>query len=398
MQYLATHLVLSATDLSNFLGCRHRTSLEMDAAAKLRTKPHHTDPLLELLFARGLAHEKAYVEQLRAEGREIFDLGDTSDGPSRVDATLRAMRESADVIVQGALGHGHWGGKPDILFRISTPSAFGAWSYEVADTKLAQETRAGTILQLGLYSELLATVQQLVPEHFRVVTPNSDHPVHTFRVNDYAAYVRLVRDQLLSTVALTSAEIFAQYYPEPVELCHICPWTGLCIQKRIDDDDLSLVANITRTQRRELDARGARTLTALGRLPLPLAFKPDRGSVDSYVRAREQARLQLDSRGKNPPLHELRDIIPSEGLSRLPQPSQGDVFLDLEGDNIAFEGGREYLFGLVTLDANNNPEYRAYWGLSDADERESFEAVIDLIDATILFSYTHLTLPTNREV
>ena len=68
MQYLSTDLVLSATDLSNFLGCRHRTSLEMDAAAKIRKKPQYTDPLLELLFARGLDHEKAYVEQLRAAG------------------------------------------------------------------------------------------------------------------------------------------------------------------------------------------------------------------------------------------------------------------------------------------------------------------------------------------
>jgi predicted RecB family nuclease len=383
MQYLSTDLVLSATDLSNFLGCRHRTSLEMDAAAKIRKKPKYTDPLLELLFARGLDHEKAYVEQLRTEGREIVDLSDTPDGPPRAASTLDAMKAGADVIVQGALRHGHWGGKPDILFRNSTPSVFGNYSYEVADTKLAQETRAGTILQLGLYSELLATAQERTPEFFKVVTPSPEHPVHTFRVNDYSAYVRLVRDQLLSTVALTSAEIFAQHYPEPVELCHICPWSGLCIAKRIEDDDLSLVANITRTQRRELDARGTRTLTALGRLPLPLEFKPDRGSVDSYVRAREQARLQLDSRDKNPPLHELRDIIADQGLCRLPEPSPGDVFLDLEGDNIAFEGGREYLFGLVTLDADNNPQYHSYWGFNDAAERASFEAVIDLIDAAI---------------
>jgi len=37
----------------------------MDAAAKILNKPQFTDPLLELLLARGLAREKAYVDELR---------------------------------------------------------------------------------------------------------------------------------------------------------------------------------------------------------------------------------------------------------------------------------------------------------------------------------------------
>jgi predicted RecB family nuclease len=383
MQYLDADLLLSATDLSNFLGCRHRTALEMDAAEKIIERPRFTDPLLELLFARGLAHEKAYVEGLRTASRQIVDLTEVQGTTALVEATMTAMRDGADVIVQGALRNAQWFGKPDLLLRTAGLSTFGAWAYEVADTKLARETRAGTILQLGLYSELLAIAQQQVPEFLRVVTPNPLHRVQSFRVNEYAAYVRLVRDQLAATVLRGSFEIAAAYYPEPVELCPICPWSGRCIDKRNHDDHLSLVANIARMQRQELESRGTRTLAGLGQLPLPLTFKPDRGSVNSYVSVREQARLQLDSRGKTPPLHELLDIVLGEGLCRLPEPSAGDIFLDLEGDNVAFEGGREYLFGLVTLDASGTPVYRAYWGLNDHDERTSFEAVIDLIDAAV---------------
>ena len=136
------------------------------------------------------------------------------------------MRAGADVIVQGALRNAQWSGKPDLLLRTSAPSAFGDWSYEIADTKLSRETRAGTILQLGLYSEMLAIAQERVPEYFHVVTPDPEHHVHVFRTTDYAAYVRLVRDQLAATVARGSREIYAAYYPEPVELCHICPWIG----------------------------------------------------------------------------------------------------------------------------------------------------------------------------
>jgi uncharacterized protein len=57
------------------------------------------------------------------------------------------------IIVQGALQSGMWAGRTDVLRRVETPSRFGAWSYEVVDTKLARETKGNTILQISLYSD-----------------------------------------------------------------------------------------------------------------------------------------------------------------------------------------------------------------------------------------------------
>jgi predicted RecB family nuclease len=379
MRYIGSSLSLAATDLSNFLGCRHRTALEMLSAADALAKPFFDDPLQELLRERGLAHEKAHLETLRDAGYDVVDLVAQSHDTNLVTRTLNAMRSGAEVIYQGALDDDPWYGRPDFLMRIAHPSTFGDWSYEVRDTKLTRDTRAGTILQLGLYSLMLARAQGTNTEYLEVVTPDAEHRIHRFRVDDYAAYVRLVRSQLRDTVARTPAEIAADYYPEPVEHCHICPWYTCCIDKRKADDHLSLVANISQVQRRELYDRGVRTLTALAQLTLPIPFKPARGSVVSFERAREQARLQLESRNRTPPLHELRELLEGKGLSRLPEPCSGDIFLDLEGDNIAFEGGREYLFGLVTIDANGAPEYHSFWGFNDRDERASFEAVMDLI-------------------
>jgi len=376
-------LSLAATDLSNFLGCRHRTALEMECVAGTLRKPMVDDPLLELLRKRGIEHEAAHLGRLRAEGRTILDLTTRPDGEDPVDATFDAMRAGADVIYQGALRDHQWYGKPDLLIRVARPSALGDWSYEVHDTKLARDTRAGTILQLGLYSAMLALAQGAVPESFHVVTPDPLHRMHSFRVDDYSAYVRLVCAELASTATREAASIAAEYYPEPVEHCSICPWAGVCVRKRKHDDHLSLVAGITRLQRRELYDRDVRTLTALATLPLPIDFKPHRGSAESFERAREQARLQHESRGMEPPLYELRTMAAGKGLARLPEPSPGDVFLDLEGDNIAFEGGREYLFGLVTIGDGGAHEYHSYWGFNDHDERVSFEAVIDLIERNI---------------
>jgi uncharacterized protein len=73
----------------------------------------------------------------------------------------------------------------------------------------------------------------------------------------------------------------------------------------------------------------------------------------------------------------LLPITPDQGLARLPTPSSGDIFLDLEGDPFAGEGGREYLFGLVTVGSDGATTARAHWACSDDEERTAFEGVLD---------------------
>jgi predicted RecB family nuclease len=372
-------LVLSATDLSNFLSCRHRTALELAEAHGKDRRPRWHDPLLALLFERGLQHERDYVESLRATGRDVVDLAEVNAPDAALARTLDLMGSSTEVIVQGALGDGRWYGRPDVMRRVARPSRLGSWSYEVADTKLARETRAGTILQLGLYSDILGAAQGVMPEKFHVVTPDHDAPVQSFRTREYSAYFRWIRSQMEGAVAQDYAGLAAASYPEPVDHCDVCPWSSRCSRKRHEDDHLSIVAGISRLQRRELETRGVATLADLAGLSLPLSFQPRRGSMETYLRVREQARVQLESRGQNRPVFEIRPFEEGKGFGRLPAPSPGDVFLDLEGDSFAREGGREYLFGVVTLDSAGRPAYRAFWAFDDREERRAFEAVMDLI-------------------
>ena len=55
-------LVLSPTDLSAFLGCRHRTGLDLAVAHGELEKPEWRDAMGEALRTRGLAHEQQYVD------------------------------------------------------------------------------------------------------------------------------------------------------------------------------------------------------------------------------------------------------------------------------------------------------------------------------------------------
>ena len=56
-------------------------------------------------------------------------------------------------------------------------------------TKLARETKGGTVLQLCLYSDLLGIGQDLVPEFAYVVAPGSDYAPEPYRIADFAAYL-----------------------------------------------------------------------------------------------------------------------------------------------------------------------------------------------------------------
>src|SRR5262249_61653120 len=75
-------------------------------------------------------------------------------------------------------------------------SNFGPWSYEALDTKLAQETKAGAVLQLCLYSDLLREIQGVLPERMYVVPRKPGFPLEPYRVDDYLAYYRPLRPPL----------------------------------------------------------------------------------------------------------------------------------------------------------------------------------------------------------
>ena len=371
-------LRLSATDLSNHLACGHLTERDLCVALHRRAAPEWNNPDALVLQERGREHEAAYLTSVTTAGMPVVDLRDVFDDEAALARTLAAMGDGVAVIAQAALRSGLWFGRADVLRRVETPSALGAWSYEVYDCKLARNTKAGTILQLSLYSDLLESAQGFLPLNMHVVVPGEGFPVETHRVLDYAAYYRLVRNRLQSTVANDPG--WSTTYPEPVSHCDECRWWQECDRQRREDDHLCLVAGISRVQQKQLASWETTTVAALAQLPLPLQQRPDQGSRESYERVREQARVQVTGREAHQPVHELLPLADGQGLARLPVPSPGDLFLDFEGDPFAGYDGREYLFGFVT---NTEPAaYHYRWALTPEEERAAFEWLVDTIIAT----------------
>jgi uncharacterized protein len=261
---------------------------------------------------------------------------------------------------------------------VNRPSRLGNWSYEVYDCKLASETKAGTILQLSLYSELVAGIQGVTPERMYVVPPSETFETEPYRLLDFASYYRYVKERLESAVATVES---TSSYPEPVPHCAVCRWSMDCDAVLRRDDHLSLVAGINRLQRNQLIAWETTTVVGLATLPIPLHHRPAQGSVDSYVRVREQARVQVAARVSRQPVYEILGMSEEHGFRILPEPSRGDIFFDLESDPFVGKTGREYLFGFVFRTAEDEAAYESRWGLNPDDEKKAFEWFIDSVMA-----------------
>jgi uncharacterized protein len=376
MKHLGEQVRLSSRDLVGHVNCQHLTQLELQAATGALKRPKPWDPALEALWERGFRHEREFVQSLADQGLRVVTIDGVDVDDACVDRTVAAMVDGADVIVQAALRSGDWIGRADVLRRVESASSLGPWSYEAYDTKLSRETNANTILQLCLYSDLLSDMQGATPDHMHVVTPWSEFVPKTYRVTEFAAYFRRVKEGLTTTIGTVPAPMT---YPHPNAHCDICSWRVECDSRRRADDHLSLVAGISSLQIAELHAHEIPTVAALAAMPLPMVWQPERGSRQGFARVREQARLQVETRDAGVLRFETLPVEPGFGLAALPAPSSADIYLDFEGDSFVGEHGQEYLLGYAYQGADGALEYVALWVLTREDEKLAFESFIDFV-------------------
>ncbi len=347
--------LLSASDLMKFLGCTYSTVLDIDRMNGGGPEPRVDTDDARLLQQQGDAHELAHLEKLKAQGLSVVEIERTElfDDAKR---TREVLAQGADVIFQGAFWSGNWGGWSDFLERVDTPSELGDFSYEVADTKLKRKPHPSHVLQLVLYSDLLAEIQCVAPEYAHVELGNGERA--TLRLSDYAAYARMARERLEAFVANPEPA-----RPMPCASCGLCRWADHCESIWQAEDSLFNVANISRGQVKKLEAAGVKTLEDLSKLDHPV-----RGMAENtQARLVIQARLQ-HARKTGEPDYELRAPQPSKGFDLLLEPQSGDLFYDIEGDP-HYEGGLEYLHG-IWFDG----QFQTFWAHDhDAEARALFD-------------------------
>jgi uncharacterized protein len=354
----------SPSDLSEWLACPHAAALGLQVKRGELAEPELDDASAELIFKKGNEHEARYLESLRADGREIVEIPFDHDWDAAARATTDAIADGADVVYQACLVDGDWRGFADFVER--QPDG----SYEVVDTKLARHAKPGHLFQLCFYSTVVGRLQGRDPERMHLVL--GDGRRESFRLADYVAYYRRIRDRFVD-FAVSAPETA----PYPVEHCGICVWRERCAAEWEQSDHLSLVANIRRTQVERLLSSGISTLEQLAEADP--ATQVAKLSDETFATLREQAALQLHHRRTGD--HRVAHLPPQErrGFQLLPPPSPGDVYYDIEGDPFySPSGGLEYLHGVTYLE-DGGPKFKAIWATDEREEKRAFEALVDFL-------------------
>jgi predicted RecB family nuclease len=355
-------LELSPSDLADYLACAHLTSLEVAIARGRILKPHRDNPQADLVARKGDEHEAAHLAALIAAAKSVLQLPRDGNFDVNAAATADAIRgRSHDVIYQACFAAEGWRGYADFLER--QPDG----TYEAVDTKLARHAKPAAVLQLCFYSQELARIQGRAPERLHVVLGTSER--ESFRLADFDAYYRRVRGRFLDFLAREP-----ETYPWPVEHCALCDFLARCNAQWDADDHLTRVAFIRREQIARLGEAGITTLEQLG--DAPAGTQIETIAPQTFEALRHQASLQLGHRRTGEHRYDLLAPEPERGLGLLPRPSDGDLFLDFEGDPFFTAArGLEYLTGLMDTSGG----FTAIWAHSFEEERAAFERLIDLL-------------------
>ena len=387
MQKRNQEILFSASDLTYFAECKHRTWLDRCHLDSPMERADETESM-KLVMKKGLEHEASHLQTLKDQGLNVVEIT-TKELDEQVRLTTQAIENGADVVFQATLRRGAYIGHADFLVRTPLKSPSGKWVYDVVDTKLSHHTKTKFLVQLCFYSDLLADITGQLPEHIHVELGNGQRD--TYRVNDYFAYYSKLMADFEASLGLHTPQPVT--YPDPCNFCSLCHWRERCDQQRLEDDHLSQVANITKTQIVKLASIGVTTMKGLSQLGENAKVKGIQ--EPTLLRLAEQAALQVHEKETGEAVAKcLTNVDEGKGFERLPPPDDGDLFFDMEGDPM-YPEGLEYLFGVYYFE-NNKAEFKAFWAHTRAEEGQAFSGFMNFVNERLarypnahIYHYAH---------
>ncbi|WP_108252703.1 TM0106 family RecB-like putative nuclease [Planctomonas deserti] len=346
-------VIYSATDLTNAAKCEWALMRALDAKlGRVDPVDEEDDPMLARAAVLGDVHERRTLDELR-KTREVveFERPEKTELAQAAAESERALRAGADALFQATFFDGRFLGYADFILR----GEDGA--YEVYDTKLARSAKITALLQLAAYSDQLERLGIPIGEHVHLLL--GDGRTSTHRIRDILPVFRRRRARLQHQFDERLAEGVATEWGDPRYT--VCGRCAACKQQVELHRDVLQVAGMRMSQRKHLTDAGVTTIDALASSTEPVA-----GMAETTLAGlRAQARLQT------------QDGLPYEvfnplALGALPEPNEGDIFFDFEGDPLYSEQtgpewGLDYLFGLVERDET----FRAFWAHDYAEERQA---------------------------
>jgi len=161
------------------------------------------------------------AETLRSENKDVCLIDWDADEPFRRSATVQAMRQGVDFIVNGQLALGTLSGPANLLMRTSGYSSLGDYLYIPCDTQGGRARHAP--FRLCFLAELLRSLQGQLPPQLLLIDGDDLLPLQT---DDYIHHYRAVLQRFRAAM-----DSFRKHrMPEPAESSHFGRW-GDCARE-----------------------------------------------------------------------------------------------------------------------------------------------------------------------
>ena len=163
-------------------------------------------PDADLVRERGLMHERAFLETLRAEGHDRWSRSPRRASPraSARRLTEEAMRDGVEVIHQAGFHEDGWRGYADFVIRVERALELGRFSTRPT-TQSSPPTRSPTSSSSSSSTpSRSARIQGRLPERMHLILGTQERP--SFRTTDFTAYTARVRERYLAYLDELAAE------------------------------------------------------------------------------------------------------------------------------------------------------------------------------------------------
>jgi hypothetical protein len=214
----------------------------------LENPDHGIPPDSDSVASPNLAdRQEDIVATLRSEGRNVALIDWDLEEPERRTATLEAMRDGADFIVNGQLAADCLSGCASLLMRTSGYSELGDFLYMPCETNARSTLQSA--FRLCFVADLLHNVQGQLPPQMLIIRGGAE--VVPLQVEDYIYYYRAVQKRFMHAM-----QSFRKHrMPDPAESSHFGRWAE-CASEVLKQRALS------EQQRSEAPASAVSTIAA----------------------------------------------------------------------------------------------------------------------------------------
>jgi predicted RecB family nuclease len=364
------HRRITASQLYSHLSCPHRVAMDATADPALRDE---ASPFLQLLWERGVAHERELVGAL---GVHCLDLSGLA-GEAKEAATREAIARREPLIYSGRLSVHELLGEPDLLrleqggyVAIDIKSGAGR---EGVDGETEGRLRKHYGVQLALYTDILEQMG-LAAGRYGYIWDGQGIETRYDLVVPLGPRSECLWEYYLKARAAVSATLAIAQVSSPANCaaCKQCVWHATCFARLKREQDLTLLPELGRATRDVLREEFA-TLRQLASADLEPYIEAER---TSFARVSAKALRRFQRRAA---LLLQPDAEPFLTRAfRWPE-ARVELFFDIETDPLR---GRCYLHGFVIREAGDNGSER-FEGIfasdvSDEAECAAFAAAMEV--------------------